>query len=98
MKEAVAALAKAGIPGTEINNIAQATAEPHMWERELLVKVPDPFADTIHVSGKFIKLSRSETVVGSPSTIGQHNDEIIGGLLNYSAEQLRQLRSEGVIR
>jgi crotonobetainyl-CoA:carnitine CoA-transferase CaiB-like acyl-CoA transferase len=97
MKEAVAALAEAGIPGTEINNIAQAAAEPHLWERELMMKVPDPIAGTIHVPGKFIKLSRSETIVGSPAAIGQHNDEIIGGLLHYSADQIQQLRSEGVI-
>ncbi len=97
VKEAVDALAQAGIPGTEINSIAQAAAEPHFWERELMVKVPDPIAGTMHVPGKFIKLSRSETVIGSPATIGQHNDEIIGGLLKYSPEQLQQLRSEGVI-
>jgi crotonobetainyl-CoA:carnitine CoA-transferase CaiB-like acyl-CoA transferase len=58
---------------------------------------PDPIAGTIHVSDKFIKLSRSETIIGLPATIGQHNDEIIGGLLKYSPEQLQQLRSEGVI-
>ncbi|MBN1380940.1 MAG: CoA transferase [Deltaproteobacteria bacterium] len=98
MKEAVAALAQAGIPGTEINNIAQAAAEPHLWERELMVKVSDPIAGTIHVPGKFIKLSRSETVVGSPAAIGQHNEEILCGLLNYSRQQLDELRSEGVIR
>lgn len=97
MKEAVAALAKAGIPGTEINNIAQAAAEPHMWERELMVNVPDPIAGTIHVPGKFIKLSRSETVVGSPAKVGQHNEEILQGLLHYSKDQIEGLRTEGII-
>jgi formyl-CoA transferase len=98
MAEAVDILSQASVPCTEINDIAQASASPQLWERELLVKVPDPIAGTIHVSGKFIKLSRSETVVGSPPAIGQHNDEIIGGLLQYSLEQLQQLRDEGIIR
>ncbi|MEW6187248.1 MAG: CoA transferase [Thermodesulfobacteriota bacterium] len=98
MKEAAASLAEAGIPGTEINNIAQAAAEPHFRERELMVNVPDPIAGTIHVPGKFIKLSRSQTIVGSPAAIGQHNDEILGGLLNYSSEQIQALRAEGIIR
>lgn len=98
MAEAVDILSKASVPCTEINDIAQAANSPQLWERELLVKVPDPIAGTIHVSGKYIKLSRSETVVGSTPAIGQHNDEIIGGLLKYSPEEIQQLRDEGVIR
>ncbi len=98
MAEAVDILSEASVPCTEINDIAQAAASPQLSERELLVKVPDPIAGNIHVSGKYIKLSRSETVVGSPPAIGEHNDEIIGGLLKYSPEQIQQLREEGVIR
>jgi crotonobetainyl-CoA:carnitine CoA-transferase CaiB-like acyl-CoA transferase len=37
-------------------------------------------------------------VVGSPPQIGEHNDEIIGGLLKYSPEELQRLRDEGIIR
>ena len=40
----------------------------------------------------------SETVVGSPPKIGEHNDEIIGRLLRYPPEELQQLRDEGIIR
>ena len=98
MAEAVNILSRASVPCTEINTIAQAAASPQLSERELLVRVPDPIAGTIHVSGKYIKLSRSETVVGSPPTIGEHNDEIIGGLLRYPPEELQQLRDEGIIR
>ena len=97
MAQAVDILARAGVPCTEINNIAQACENPQIWERELLVKVPDPYAGTIHVSGKYIKLSRSETVVGSPPAIGEHTEDILSGLLKYTPEQLRQLRDEGVI-
>jgi CoA:oxalate CoA-transferase len=98
MAEAVDILSRASVPCTEINTIAQAAASPQLSERELLVQVPDPIAGTIHVSGKYIKLGRSETVVGSPPTIGEHNNEIIGGLLRYPPEQLQQLRDEGIIR
>jgi crotonobetainyl-CoA:carnitine CoA-transferase CaiB-like acyl-CoA transferase len=98
MAEAADTLSKASVPCTEINTIAQAAASPQLSARELLVKVPDPIAGTIHVSGKYIKLSRSETVVGSPPVIGEHTDEILGSLLNYPPERLQQLRKEEVIR
>ncbi|MBA3030946.1 MAG: CoA transferase [Desulfobacteraceae bacterium] len=97
MTEAVDILARAGVPCTEINDIARASENPQIRERELLVKVPDPYAGTIHVSGKYIKLSRSETVVGSPPAIGEHTEDILGGLLKYKPEHLQQLREEGII-
>jgi formyl-CoA transferase len=98
MAEAVEIVSQASVPCTEINDIAQAADSPQLWERKLLVKVPDPIAGTVHVSGKYIRLSRNESVVGSPPAIGQHNDEIIGELLKYSPEQMQKLRDEGVIR
>jgi crotonobetainyl-CoA:carnitine CoA-transferase CaiB-like acyl-CoA transferase len=96
--EAVDILAEAEIPCAPVNDIPQASQSPQLWERELLVEVPDPVAGTIHVSGKPIKLSRSENVVGSTPNIGQHTDEILRDLLNYSPEQIKHLYSEDVVR
>ncbi len=97
MEEALDILSSAGIPCAPVNNIAQAASSPQLWERELLVEVPDPIAGTIHVSGKHIKLSRSESVVGSAPAIGEHTEEILCGLLHYTSEQVRRLREEKVI-
>ena len=97
-EEAVDTLSEADIPCAPVNDVPQAAQSPQLWERELLVEVPDPVAGTIHVSGKQIKLSRSEMVVGSAPTVGQHTDEILHDLLNYSPEQIQKLREEEVIR
>jgi formyl-CoA transferase len=97
-QEAVDTLSAASIPCAPVNDIPQAARSPQLWERELLVEVPDPVAGTIHVSGKQIKLSRSETVVGSTPTVGQHTDEILSQVLNYPPERIRQLHEEGVVR
>jgi crotonobetainyl-CoA:carnitine CoA-transferase CaiB-like acyl-CoA transferase len=97
-EEAVDILSEADIPCAPVNDIPHAARSPQLWERELLVEVPDPLAGTIHVSGKQIKLGRSENVVGSAPTIGQHTDEILRDLLNYSPEQIQKLREEDVVR
>ncbi len=94
---AVDAMADAGVPCTSVNDIPQAAASPQLWERELLVEVPDPVAGTIHVSGKQIKLSRSEMVVGSAPLVGEHNDEILRTVLGYTPEEVERLRDDGVI-
>jgi len=96
--EAVDTLAEASIPCAPVNDIPQAARSPQLWERELLVEIPDPVAGTIHASGKLIKLSRSETVIGTTPTIGQHTDEILRDLLNYTSERIEQLREEKVVR
>ena len=96
-EEAVNLLADAGVPCSPVNDIPQAAHSPQLWERELLVDVPDALAGSIHVSGKLIKLSRSENVVGSAPTVGEHTEEILRELLHYTPEQVQQLREEGII-
>jgi crotonobetainyl-CoA:carnitine CoA-transferase CaiB-like acyl-CoA transferase len=61
------------------------------------VEVPDPIAGTIAVSGDYWHFSRSEVPVGSTPTVGQHTDEILGGLLGFSSDKLATLREERVI-
>jgi crotonobetainyl-CoA:carnitine CoA-transferase CaiB-like acyl-CoA transferase len=97
VQEAVAIFSKLGIPINPVNDIAAAAHDPQLHERELLVEVPDPIAGSIHVSGKNIKLSRSEVVVGSAPVPGQHTTDILTTLLNYSAKEVQALEAEGVV-
>lgn len=87
----------ADIPIAAVNDIPTAANDPHLWERELLVRVPDPKAGEILAAGKMLKFSRSPTIVGPVPAPGEHNREILGGLLGYSDTQIEQLQSEGVI-
>ena len=97
MQEAVAIFSTLGIPINPVNDIPAAAHEPQLHERELLVEVPDPIAGSIHVSGKNIKLSRSEIVVGSAPIPGQHTAEILTSLLKYSAEEVQALEADRVV-
>ena len=97
MQEAVDIFSQHGIPINAVNDIPTAAHNPQLHERELLVEVPDPVAGRIHVSGKNIKLSRSEIVVGSAPVPGQHTEELLTEILNYNAEQIDKLEAEGAI-
>ena len=96
--EAIDTMSEASIPCAPVNDIPQAAESAQLWERELLVEVPDAVAGTAHASGKLIKLSRSETIVGTTPTVGQHTEEILRDLLNFTPEQIQQLRDEQVVR
>jgi len=96
-EEAVTQLSEAGVPCSAVNDVPQAAKSPQIWERELLVEVPDPLAGTIHTSGRFIKLSRSKDVVGSAPTPGQHTDEVLRGTLKYGPAKIKKLREQKAI-
>ena len=97
MDEAEKVLSAASIPCAPVNDIPHAAMSEHLKEREVLVEVDDPVAGKIHVSGKIVKFSRSDVPVGTTPTIGQHNDDIVGGLLGKSSDDIAKLREAGVI-
>jgi formyl-CoA transferase len=95
--EAVQTFGNLGIPINAVNDVPTAAHEPHLHDRELLLEVPDPIAGRIHVSGKNIKLSRSDIVVGSAPVPGQHTEEILTTLLQYSPEEINALEAGGAV-
>ena len=97
MKEAIDHFTFHDITASPVNDIAQAAADPHPWERRSLVEVPDPIAGTINVSGDFWHFSRTPVVVGSTPTPGEHTEDILTGVLDYSAQQVEQLRADQVV-
>ena len=60
-------------------------------------EVPDFLAGSIAVSGDFWHFSRTPAVVGSTPQVGEHNEEVLGGLLGYSEEEIAQMREANVI-
>ena len=53
---------------------------------------------TIHVTGKMIKFSRTPMTVGQTPSIGEHTQQILSGLLNYSPQKIQRLEEGGIIR
>jgi crotonobetainyl-CoA:carnitine CoA-transferase CaiB-like acyl-CoA transferase len=62
-----------------------------------MVEVPDFMAGTIAVSGDFWHFSRTPATVGSTPKVGEHNEEVLRGLLGYSAAEIADLYAKNVI-
>ena len=86
-----------GIPVAPVNTIPQVAEEPHVWERQMLVKQPDALAGELFLPGLTIKFSKTPGKLGPVPTPGQHTDEVLGGLLQYDADHIARLRSQAVI-
>jgi CoA:oxalate CoA-transferase len=97
VEDIVKELLAAGIPVAPVRTIPEVAKDPHLWEREMLVKRDDAVAGEMYLPGATIKLSKTPARVGTVPTPGQHTDEVLGGLLGYDASALGALRAAGAI-
>jgi formyl-CoA transferase len=94
MDEICAALLEVGVPAAPVRTIPEVAQDPHLWEREMLVKVADPVAGEMYVPGVTVKLSRTPGRVGPIPTPGQHTDEVLRDLLGLDAAAIDALRRD----
>ena len=93
----VSALMEIGVPVAPVRTIPEVAKDPHLWEREMLVKMEDAIAGELYVPGVTVKMSKTPGRVGPVPTPGQHTDEILGKLLGFDRDRLGSLRRDGVI-
>jgi len=70
--------------------------EPSLRETGTIVEVDHPVRGKYLTVGNPIKMSDSPTDVTRSPLLGEHTEEVLGQL-GYSAEQIADLRKDGVI-
>jgi len=66
--------------------------------RNTVVQLDHKLAGKFKVPQHPVKYSKTPAVINSPAPIlGEHNDEVLKGLLGYSDAKLAELRAAGVI-
>lgn len=66
--------------------------------RNMVTEVEHPACGPIKLVNTPIKYSEATPGIRSPPpTLGQHTDEILGGLLDYEEADIARLKSEGII-
>ena len=97
-EEVFAATQRVGIPGGPVLTTGEVISNEHLASRDYFQRIAHPQAGGLTYSGSPFKLD------GLPAndphaapTLGQHNDEILGGLLGLDASEIAGLRSREVI-
>ncbi|MCL5026659.1 MAG: CoA transferase [Chloroflexi bacterium] len=96
--EAMKILEEGDVPAGPIHDLAQVAADPQVQYRHLLVDLEYPGTGRIVVPNAPFKLTRTPAEINRrPPTPGEHNEEIYGGLLGVSKEELEALKAEKAI-
>jgi crotonobetainyl-CoA:carnitine CoA-transferase CaiB-like acyl-CoA transferase len=90
--------AGAGIPAGRIKNIDEVLADPQVLHRQMVVEVPHPTAGTVKLLGVPYKFSDTPASVRfAPPLLGQHNEEVLAGMLGLNPEEIASLQAAGII-
>ena len=91
-------LEAAGVPNGPINDVAQVFEEPQVKARGVKIELEHPAAGKLPLVASPMRFSATPVEYRlAPPLLGQHSEEILGGLLGKDAAQIARLRDKGVI-
>ncbi len=99
VEEAERLLDKAGIPSLRVRGLMElATVDPQIKAREMMPRVYQPFIGSMMMYGSPLKMSESPCGIRNYSPmLGEHNTEVLKGMLGLSDERIETLYQEDVL-
>jgi len=92
------ALLEGRVPIAPINTIDKALADPQTLSRNMVVDIDYGKEQNLKIVGNPIKMSEVEQeVFKKPPRLGEHTEEILTRILNYSPERIGELRQQKII-
>jgi CoA:oxalate CoA-transferase len=91
-------LREAGVPCAPVRELREVVDDPHLRERGMIQDHDVPGVGVLplmHTPLRFVGRERIPLKIAP--TLGEHNDEIFGGWLGHTQEELAELREAGVI-
>ncbi len=88
-----------GVPAGKIFKAPDMIDNPQFIARQSIVKVDHPKYDKLYMQNVTPKLSKTPGQIkwAGPTEMGQHNQEVYGGMLGKSDEEIAALHKEGTI-
>lgn len=86
------------VPAGPLLDFAEAYADPHLNDRGFFEEVTHKEAGTQRYPGMTWRMSKSEGRIRIPANcLGEHNHEVLMGLLGLSEEEISQLEADQII-
>jgi benzylsuccinate CoA-transferase BbsF subunit len=91
-----ARLVAAGVPAHRVQNSGDLLADPQLVHRRHFVTVPHPVHGEMVVEASRIVLDATPAVAGRAGpALGEHNDQVLRGLLGYDDDRVVELAVGG---
>jgi len=73
--------------------------DEHIKERKAFIDRDHPTAGPTKLLAPWIHMSKTPASIRTDSpALGQHTDEVLGGVLGMTAAELGELRAQGVVK
>ena len=96
--EWVSQLEQAGVPCGPINDLAQMFADPQVKARGLAIDIPHSLGGSVPQVASPIRLSETPVEYrNAPPLLGEHTEQVLGGVLGLGADDILRLREAGVL-
>jgi CoA:oxalate CoA-transferase len=91
-------LTEAAVPAAPVNNLEEVSRNPHLAARNMILHAEHPSFSGLIVPGSPLKSTGSDAVPNTRAPqLGEHTEQVLGGLLGYDSDRLGRLRREGII-
>lgn len=95
--EIVEQMRKIDVVSAPVLTVEQVSKDPHLWERQMMVKERGPAGRDMYLPGLSVKFSKAPGQVGPVPAPGEHTQEILGAVLSYDANRISKLRDDKVV-
>ncbi len=91
-------LEAAGVPCAPIANVEEVTHNPHLLDHRMILRANHPTFENLIVPGTPLRNPGSTEVPNTRAPrLGEHTDEVLGGVLGFDKGRLAALRARGII-
>jgi len=94
----LARLGAEGVPGAPIRSVDRVLVDPQVRQRGMVLETAHPVHGKLPALGTPVKVDGAMGLeTAPPPTLGEHTDAVLGGVLEYSAVRIAELRAAGVV-
>lgn len=86
-----------GVPSGPVHTVDKVLDDPQMAARNMLVQTDHPLIGELPLLGNPIKVAGMEEQYQPPPLLGQHTEEVLRTVLEYSDKRIAALRGEGIV-
>ena len=85
--------------GAPVLSMGEVIEDPHIKERNAFIDRNHPTAGPTKLLAPWIHMSKTPASIRTDSpALGQHTDEVLGGVLGLSASELNDLHTQGIVK